>query len=80
MFEFDRFMTASPAPLPEGNEEERRPSYAVRALRVDPPLQAPIRGVIYRDQPGFDPDGEYILDHEPGSPDKANEATLFPER
>jgi hypothetical protein len=76
---FDRFMTASPVPLDEASEEEPRSSYTGRGIR-ELPMQAPIRGMIYADQRGFDPDGEYILDHEPGSPDKTNEAMLFPER
>jgi hypothetical protein len=74
---FDRFMTASPVPLEVASEEERRSSYLGPG---DAPLPAPIRGVVYASQPEFDPDGEYILDHEPGSPDKTNEAMLFPER
>jgi len=73
---FDRFMTASPVPLSEPGEEERRSLYPGRSAA---PLQTPTRGVVYASQPEFDPDGEYILDQEAGSP-KTNEAVLFPER
>lgn len=71
---FDRFMMASPVPLGEASEEERRSSYLGPG---DAPLPAPIRGVVYACQPEFDPDGGYILEHELGSPDKTNEAMLF---
>ena len=73
---FDRLMTTSPAPLDEPGEEERRSLYPGRS---DAPSQAPASGMVYTTQPEFDPDGEYILDQEPGSP-KTNEAVLFPER
>jgi len=75
----DRFMTMSPVALSDTNEE-RRSLYQPRGLRVDAPVQAPVRGLVYVDQPEVDPDGEYILDDVPSSPDKANEAMLFPER
>lgn len=77
---FDRFMTASPVPLSETNAEGRRSLSAGRGLRANAPLQALVPGMVSTDRQEFDPDGEYILDNEPGSPDKTNEAMLLPER
>jgi hypothetical protein len=73
---FDRLVTASPVPLSEVNVEEQRSS--ARGLRTN--VQTLVPGVASADQQEFDPDGEYILGNEPGSPDKMNEAMLFPER
>ena len=71
---FDCFMMASPVPLGEASEEEQWLLYLGPG---NAPLPAPIWGVVYAHQPKFNPDGEYILEHKPGSLDKTNEAMLF---
>ena len=73
---FDRIITASPSPLSDLGEGEGDGSY-----RVD----ATPRNLPFISTQGFpsvyDPDGEFLMDAEPNSPDKTNDPILlFPER
>jgi len=88
----DRVMTASPIPFSDlGEEDERAVEGVIMSSSYQdvpdmappsgsPPTLPPLALPVFRYGGEYDPDGEYVLEVEPSSPDKMEGVMLFPER
>lgn len=77
---FDRVITASPNPLSDLGQGEGDGPYRVDATPRNLPFIS-TQGLRSEWSSVYDPDGEFLMDAEPNSPDKTNDPNfLFPER